>query len=175
MVGWTKKPHEIFKVTALTLLPCTRKSTGGLPPAALQASIGIYLFIYFDSLNCHVHLCHQTTDLCKVTTFLFTLISLIVISNPALCNPLSPSLSGKCFLFNLSLINIDDTEWYWEILLACLCARGSGLMASLWDQSTAVLILKQFSYFSQQGHIIRSVDFDNNWYFSSTQINRWQC
>ena len=88
-----------------------------------------------------------------------------------------PPLSGKWFLFNLSLtiINIDDTEWYWEILLACLCARGSGLMASLWDQSIALLILEQFSYFSQQGHIIMSVDFDNNWYFSSTRINRWQC
>ena len=130
----TTIPHHhhshngIFKVTALTLLPCTRKSTGGLPPAALQASIGIYLFIYFDSLNCHVHLCHQTTDLCKVTTFLFTLISWVVISIYVIYNP---PLSGKCFLFNLSLINIDDTEWYWEILLACLCARGSGLMASL--------------------------------------------
>ena len=44
----TTIPHHhhshngIFKVTALTLLPCTRKSTGGLPPAALQASIGIF-------------------------------------------------------------------------------------------------------------------------------------
>ena len=28
-------------VTALTLLPCTKKSTGGLIPASLQSAIGI--------------------------------------------------------------------------------------------------------------------------------------
>ena len=51
-------------MTALTLLPCTRRSTGGLPPAALQASLGlltviivVIIVVILVSSYCH-HYCH---------------------------------------------------------------------------------------------------------------------